>query len=336
MLTDRIIGHVGANILAQHIFNPVQSGELAALFRLDKLSANQIVAVVQAILASQHLSAKVDLMIPDALVKGSGLPSEILIPHNAGYVRNNVSTTKAAILTANGNEHNLADTLGHVMAIGAKEMRADPKLWVEATLHAGGIALVPDDQSVFHSALGGLLATSELSLTQLGEFCAAIVEASIQRGQPIRNAIGFALPCVGLPRDSFYFSNAKTFAALHKPWHKAFTKIFAQRAPLLKKLRQNGQPLDSEELNERIEANATEITAAARQALEVFALAPAEIKKHLMLLPNSNGKAMAYTWLSTNPRKSNWVLPSRLSIFSIMNAIKRIPLMKKIANSWKT
>ncbi len=275
MLTDRIIGHVGANILAQHIFNPVQSGELAALFRLDKLSANQIVAVVQAILASQHLSAKVDLMIPDALVKGSGLPSEILIPHNAGYVRNNVSTTKAAILTANGNEHNLADTLGHVMAIGAKEMRADPKLWVEATLHAGGIALVPDDQSVFHSALGGLLATSELSLTQLGEFCAAIVEASIQRGQPIRNAIGFALPCVGLPRDSFYFSNAKTFAALHKPWHKAFTKIFAQRAPLLKKLRQNGQPLDSEELNERIEANATEITAAARQALEVFALAPA-------------------------------------------------------------
>lgn len=275
MLTDRIIGRVGASILAQRISNPGQSGELAALFRLDKLSANQIAAVALAILSNPDLRAKVDLMIPEALVEGQGLPPEILISHNAGYVRNNASTTKAAILTANGNEHNLADTLGHVMAVGAKEMRADPESWVEATLHAGGVAPVPDDRAVFQAALGGLLATSELSLVQLGEFCAAIVEASTLRGLPIRDAIGFALPCAGLPRDSSYFSNAKTFVASRKPWLKAFTNLFAQRAPLLKKLRQNGQPLDSEELSERIEVNAAEIADAARQALEAFVAAPA-------------------------------------------------------------
>ncbi|MNN17949.1 hypothetical protein D3C81_1311480 [compost metagenome] len=180
-------------------------------------------------------------MIPEALVGGQGLPPDILIPHNAGYVRNNAVTAKAAILTANGNEHNLADTLGHVMAIGAKEMRADPEPWVEATLHSGGISPVPDDRAVFHAALGGLLASSELSLVQLGEFCSAIVEAIATHGLPIRDAVGFALPCAGLPRDSTFFSNAKTFAASRKPWHKAFIKLFAQRAPLLKKLRQNGQ-----------------------------------------------------------------------------------------------
>ncbi len=48
-----------------------------------------------------------------------------------------------------------------------------------------------------------------------------------------------------------------------------------QRAPLLKKLRQNGQPLDPEELNERIEANAAEIAETARLALDAFAAAPA-------------------------------------------------------------
>jgi S-DNA-T family DNA segregation ATPase FtsK/SpoIIIE len=275
MLTDRIIGRVGADILAKRISNSGQPGDSAALFRLDKLSANQIAAVARAILANSDLFARLDLMIPEALVYGQGLPPDILISHNAGYVRNHARTAKAAILTANGNEHNLADTLGHVMAIGAKEMRADPEPWVEAALHAGGLSPVPDDRLVFQAALGGLLASSELSLVQLGEFCSEIIEAMSTRGLAIRDAVGFALPRAGLPRDSTLFANSKTFGSLRKPWQKAFAKLYNQRAPLLKKLRQNGQPLDPEEINERIAANAAEITEAARLALYAFAAAPA-------------------------------------------------------------
>lgn len=275
MLTDRIIGRVGADILAKRISSPAQQEESVALFRLDKLSSSQVAAVARAILANPDLLARVDLMIPASLVQGQGLPEEILISHNAGYVRNNAVTTKASILTANGNEHNLADTLGHVMAIGAKEMRDDPEPWVEAALHSSGLSPVPDDRAVLHAAMGGLLASSELSLIQLGEFCSEIVDAIANRGLPIRDAVGFAMPRAGLPRDSFFFSNAKAFTASRKPWQKAFTKLFDQRAPLLKKLRQNGQPLDTEELYERIESNAGEIAEGARQALEAFAAAPA-------------------------------------------------------------
>ncbi|MHB1566113.1 MAG: FtsK/SpoIIIE domain-containing protein [Acidiferrobacter sp.] len=275
MLTDHIIGRVGADILSKRISNPGQPGDSAALFRLDKLSSSQIAAVARAILANPDLLARVDLIIPEALVASQGLPSEILISHNAGYVRNNATTAKAAILTANGNEHNLADTLGHVMAIGAKEMHADPEPWVEATLQAGGLWPVPADRSVFTAALGGLLASSELSLVQLGEFCSEIVEVISTRGLAIRDAVGFAMPRVGLPRDSAFFSNAKSFGSLRKPWQKAFAKLFTQRAPFLKKLRQNGQPLDPEELRECIEANAAEIAEAARPALNAFAAAPA-------------------------------------------------------------
>jgi S-DNA-T family DNA segregation ATPase FtsK/SpoIIIE len=276
MLTDRIIGRVGADILAKRISNPGQPGDSAALFRLDKLSSSQIAAVVRAILANPDLEARVDLMIPGALVEGQELPPETLIPHNAGYVRNNAVTTKAAILTANGNEHNLADTLGHVMAIGAKEMRDDAESWVEAAIHAGGLSPVYDDRAVFHAAIDGLLTCSaDLSLIQLGEFCAEIVIAIEKRGLAIRDAVGFALPCAGLPRDTSHFSNAKTYAASRMPWQKGFAKLFTQRAPLLKKLRQNGQLLDEEELLERISANANEIDERARQALEAFAAAPA-------------------------------------------------------------
>lgn len=274
MLTDRIIGRVGADILAKRLSTPSQPGDSAALFRLDKLSASQVAAVARSVMAKPDLLARVDLMIPEALVENQGLPPEILIQHNAGYVRNNAETEKESILTASGSEHNLSDTLVHVTPIGAKEMRADPQPWVDAALHTGGLSPVPDDRAVFHAALGGLFSTSELSLVQLGEFCSDIVEAMATRGLPIRDAVGYALPRTGLPRDSGYFSNAKTFAASRKPWQKAFAKLFAQRAPLLNKLRQNGQPLDAEELVERIEANAAEISEGARQALEAFASAP--------------------------------------------------------------
>ncbi|MGA3959684.1 FtsK/SpoIIIE domain-containing protein [Ralstonia nicotianae] len=273
MLTDRIIGRVGADILAKRLSTPAQPGDSAALFRLDKLSASQVAAVARSVMAKPDLLARVDLMIPEALVESQGLPPEILISHNAGYVRNNADTDKEAILTASGSEHNLSDTLVHVTPIGAKEMLADPQSWVDAALHTGGLSPVSDDRAVFHAALGGLLSSSELSLVQLGEFCSDIIEAMSTRGFPIRDAVGYALPRAGLPRDSGYFSNAKTFAATRKPWQKAFAKLFAQRAPLLKKLRQNGQPLDAEELVERIEANAADIAEGARQALEAFASA---------------------------------------------------------------
>ena len=274
MLTDRIIGRVGADILAKRLSDPAQAGDSVALFRLDKLSASQIAAVARAVMGKPDLISRVDLMIPEALVENQGLPAEVLIQQNAGYVRNNAETAKESILTASGSEHNLSDTLAHVTPIGAKELLVDPLPWVNAALHTGGLTPVPDDRAVFQAALGGLLNASELSLVQLGDFCSEIVEAISARGLPIRDAVGYALPRASLPRDSGYFSNAKTFGTARGPWQKAFAKLIAQRAPLLKKLRQNGQPLDPDELVERIETNATEIAEGARQALEAFASAP--------------------------------------------------------------
>lgn len=275
MLTDRIIGRVGAEILAKRLANPTQVGDSVALFRLDKLSASQVAAVVRSVMGKPDLVARVDLMIPEALVEGQSLPPETLIQQNAGYVRNNAETEKEAILTASGSEHNLSDTLAYVTPIGAKEMRSDAAPWVDAALHTGGLSPVAEDRAVFHAAIGGLLGASEPSLVQLGEFCAEIVEGIATRGLPIRDAVGYALPRAGLPRDSGYFSNARTFGTTRGPWQKAFLKLLSQRAPLLRKLRQNGQPLDVDELVERIEANAAEISEGARQALEAFAAAPA-------------------------------------------------------------
>ncbi|MFZ6673657.1 FtsK/SpoIIIE domain-containing protein [Undibacterium sp. Xuan67W] len=279
MLTDRIIGRVGADILAKRINDARQADgsaqDSAALFRLDKLSASQVASVARAVLVNHDLAARVDLMIPETLVVGQGLPLDALIQHNAGFVRNNAQTSKEAILTANGNEHNLADTLGHVTALGAKELRADEEAWVDAACHVAGMAPVPEDRQVFRSALKGLIFANDLSLVQLGDFCAHVTEAmSSSRGLPIRDAIGWSLPKVGLPRDTSFFASARTYGTSYKPWKKAFDKLFAHRAPLLLRLRPNGQPLDQDEMRQRLEDNAADISDSARVALEAFINAP--------------------------------------------------------------
>jgi len=273
MLTDRIIGRVGADILQRRLADSRQSNgtlpDSAALFRLDKLAPAQIASIVREILANPDLASRVDLKIPAALVEGEALPAEALTNLNAGAVRN-AGTAKEALLTANGNEHNLADTLGHVTALGAKEFRANEEAWVEATCHVAGIAPTPEDRAVFRAALKGLMSAAELSLNQLGDYCSLASEATTAHGHPIRDAVGWALPYVGLPRDTSLFSNAKTYGPAVAPWRKAFEKLFANRAPLLAKMRPNGQPLDPDELRQRLEENADSIQDHARASLEAF------------------------------------------------------------------
>lgn len=277
MLTDRIIGRVGADILSRTLADSRQvyanKTDSAALFRLDKLSSVQIASIVREILKNPELSAKVDLKIPASLVEGEDLPEEALTTLNAGAVRNS-ATDKEALLTANGNEHNLADTLGHVTALGAKELRSHEDAWVEATCHVSGIAPTSEDRLVLRSALRGLIAATDLSLIQLGDFCWKVSDAISVRGHSIRDAIGWSLPFVGLPRDTSFFSSTKTYGAAWAPWRKAFEKLISTRAPLLKKERSNGQPLDPEEMKQRLEENTESIHDTVRVTLEDFINAP--------------------------------------------------------------
>jgi len=278
MIADRIVGRVGAYILQRRLDDSRQSDgsrpDSAALFRLDKLAPAQVAAVVREILRNPDLVARVDVKIPTALVAGEDIPPEAVTNHNAGAIRHMASDRFEALLTANGNEHNLADTLGHVTALGAKEFRSYEDAWVEATCHVAGIAPTPDDRDVFRAALRGLMAAAELSLSQLGEFCALAAEAGNVWGLPIRDSVGWALPFAGLPRDTSLFASAKTYGTAVGPWRKAFEKLYANRAPLLSKMRPNGQPIDPEELTQRLADNAEAIPDHARVALEAFVAAP--------------------------------------------------------------
>jgi S-DNA-T family DNA segregation ATPase FtsK/SpoIIIE len=91
---------------------------------------------------------------------------------------------------------------------------------------------------------------------------------------PIRDAIGWSLPKVGLPRDTSFFSSTRTYGNAASPWKKAFEKLFTHRAPLLLRLRPNGQPLDPDEMRQRLIDNAADIAESAQATLEAFINAP--------------------------------------------------------------
>ena len=279
MIADRIIGRVAATILDERLGRAAQGQsdqpESAAIFRLDKLAPSQIAAVVREVLGNAKLAERIDIKIPRTLVDGENLPEAALTLMNAGAVRN-AGTEKEALLTANGNEHGLADTLGYVTALGAKELRAYEEAWVEATCHVASLAPTLEDRKVFQAALKGLVMVTDMSLIQLGEFCAKIADASHpSKGFPVRLAIGWSLPCVDLPRDTAFFGNDKTYGQQVGPWRKAFEKLYQNRSPLLARQRPNSQPIDPEDMRQRLEENIAAIPEAARVVLEEFINAPA-------------------------------------------------------------
>ncbi|WP_041377700.1 FtsK/SpoIIIE domain-containing protein [Polaromonas naphthalenivorans] len=279
MFADKIIGRVAATILDNRLDHASQGlndqPESAAIFRLDKLAPSQIAAVVREVLGNAKLADRVDIKIPRMLVEGENLPEAALTRMNAGAVRN-AGTSKDALLTANGNEQGLADTLGHVTALGAKELRAYEEAWVEATCHVASLAPTFEDRKVFQVALKGLVSVTDMSLIQLGEFCSKIAQASHpSMGLPIRMAIGWSLPCVDLPRDTAFFGNDRTYGQQVGAWRKAFEKLYQNRSPLLARQRPNSQPIDPEDMRQRFEENIAGIPDAARVVLEAFINAPA-------------------------------------------------------------
>lgn len=272
MSADKIIGRVVASVLLSRL-PAIAEGEPppdTSYFRLDKLDGGQIAAAVREIRLNAMLADRVELRIPRWLVQGEGLPEDALTSENAGAARNQ-DPAKSVMLTANGTESGLGDTLGHVAALGAKELRSHEKFWVEATCHVASLAPTVEDRAIFAAAISGLVHVTDLSLVQLGEFCSKISEAfHPSRGLPIRNAVGWALPCVGLPRDTAFFASTKTYGKQLAPWKKAFGKLFTSRQPLLFKRRPTGQVIDQDDMRARFEDNLASISAAARPVLDAF------------------------------------------------------------------
>lgn len=272
MIADRIVGRVGAVVLKKRVAEiDSTSIEGSARFRLDRLSSAQLCAVVREITADPELAPLVDVKIPNTLVLGEAMPEGTVIVGNAGLGRN-LETNRLVLLTANGDEPGVADTVAWLTALGAKEFKSHGDAWAEAAIKVVGISPTPDDMRIFIAALTALLSVRDLDLPlrQAGNYSAAVAKAIQIDGLPIRQALGNALPALSMPRDTSLFASDRTFGHLITPWRKAFEKLASDRAPLLKKLRKNGQLIDRVDMAERYEGSESDIPEAVRPIIRAF------------------------------------------------------------------
>ncbi|WP_269525605.1 FtsK/SpoIIIE domain-containing protein [Acinetobacter baumannii] len=265
MQENKIIGWVGA-VYFENYLQQIKDSQLAneplnieaALFRLDQLTPGQISTIVKEILSRPSLEKYISLKIPRALIGDEVLPNEVLIDDNAASVRNQ-SIEKQILITASS-RNDIGDTLAHITIVSAKELKANSAAWVQACCRLGNLALTSDDEKTFAKALEALIDSIEISLVQISNFCLSIIEANNVHGLAIRQAIGWALPSIGLPRDTYFFSNAKAFSHVNRPWKNAFDKLVTHRYPLLKYQKANGQPLDPAEMENRLNDNLEDIS----------------------------------------------------------------------------
>jgi len=305
MQANRIVGRVGATILKKRIADMEQTAQdTAARFRLDRLSSAQIASVVREVMSDPILAGQIDVKVPVSLVHGEVLPEGSTILGNAGEGRN-LDTDKPVLLTANGDEPGIADTVAYVTALGAREFKNHSEAWAEAATRIVGVTPTTEDMRIFRAALAGLFAVADLDLPlrQAGEYCAAVASAIQVEGFPIRLALGYALPILSLPRDRSLFANERTFGTAMSPWRKQFDKIASDRMSLLEKLRKNGQPIDAAELNERYETNESSITEHARPIVRAFIQAEAGDKHTAAALAELDWEADGVNLIFDRPKE---------------------------------
>jgi S-DNA-T family DNA segregation ATPase FtsK/SpoIIIE len=267
---SELLGSVGAASLRERLANASESDGLAR-FMLDRLTGQQVAAVVQAVLRDGEAAQKISIAVPRALVEGLGLPESVVTDERTVALRH-AECDRPALLLANTDDDQGA-SLQDVTLLGAKQLTEEPRLWVEA---AGTRLGLPEAQlAIWEAALRGLAGAEDWTLHQVSNYVELTRRAIADESKPLLEALGWALPALQLPRDSGYFLAIRPKdQALGARWKKLFDKLVTDRRPLLLKQRPPRQVIEAEELRTQFETVRDDIPPAAHAAIEAFINAP--------------------------------------------------------------
>jgi S-DNA-T family DNA segregation ATPase FtsK/SpoIIIE len=265
-----LIGKVAAQYLNNAI-DAREPDEGTARFLLDRLTGEQIAVICRTILDTPHLVRDVEIKIPEALGAEFDLPSEVLTLEGPVHWRH-AACSKAALLLASVND-NEEQSLAVLTRIGARDIKTAHGLWIE--IAGRGLQLPSQQLNWWEKALKGLLGASEFSLDQFAEYVALTTQCISESGLSVRDALGWALPVLGLPRDTSYFQ-AITEKKLGqaKSWEKMFKNASVQRACLLLKQTPTRKLIENEELKNQFNNVKQDIPDSHHQTIENFIASP--------------------------------------------------------------
>ena len=271
---EGLVGRVAAAFLHEVLADVETSGGTARIL-LDGLSVPQTLAVARAVLDDPHLSARMHVRLPESLFGDTGLPPEVLTLRNATYYRS-ANCDRSAYLITNATppgEETEDMSLHELTPLGVAQLLERMSVWVR---EAGrGLAITEEASMWWERALSGL---SQLSITSLDRFTSyvlAVREAIEVDGNPIIDALGFALPELQMPRDRTAFLNVKERSRSDpSTWRREFAALRKRRRPFLLKETQNQIMLNEDDLVAAFEKVRDAIPETAHPAVCEFIAAP--------------------------------------------------------------
>lgn len=253
MCSDELIGRVAVTFLHEVLADVETSGGTARIL-LDGLSIAQTRAIALAVLDDPHLSGRMHVRLPESLFADAGLPAEVLTVRNATYYRS-ASCDRSAYLITNAappGEETEDMSLHELTPLGVAQLLERMSVWVR---EAGqGLALTDEASMWWERALTGLSQLSITSLDRFTEYVLAVRHAIEVEGNPIVDALGYALPELQMPRDRTAFLNVKERSRSYpSTWRREFAALRKRRRPFLLKETQNQILLNEDDLTAAFE-----------------------------------------------------------------------------------
>lgn len=275
-----LIGKVTAQYLKNAISDR-ERGEGTARFLLDRMTGEQVAEICRVILDTPGLAEEIDIKIPRELGEPYHLPSQVMTDLGPVHWRH-AECAKPALLLASMNDNEL-QSLAVLTLIGSVDLKAAHSLWIEVA--GQGLPLPPQQLVWWERSLKGLQAAGEFSLDQLAEYVALTRRGVAEHDYPVRDALGWALPALELPRDTEYFRaipDKKLGQA--NAWEKLFKNALAQRACLLRKQTPTRKLIEAEELRTHFRSVSQEIDDRHHPVIENFIEGPPGYSRHAAAL----------------------------------------------------
>lgn len=245
MKNDELIGQVGAEYLRACLRE--SNDDSTARYLLDCLTAEQTVAIANAVSSDSQLANITEIKLPRHFVGHLGLPDFFLTNERTTYYRNAFCNKPVLLITNTGDDEE--QSLKELEPIGRAQLLANMETWV--FIGSKGLVLVDEHKKWWVKALLGLMDVKNFSLDHLAGYVLA-TRAELMEGQTILDALGKALPELRIPRDSKYFSNNldKKTAGHRGKWRKLYDTVIKRRACYLLKQSPTQNILTVENLRE--------------------------------------------------------------------------------------
>lgn len=261
-----LIGQVATEYLRRQL-QTGNSEEGVARFLLDRLTGDQVSVICKTISQDILLSLSLAIKVPRKLVEGSGLPEEMVTDEKTTYWRN-AACDKPAILLANTNDDQ-GQSLRDIAKIGAGDLKSQPEIWVQVA--SKDLPLTDDQKRYWQQSLKGLQDASECSLEEFSEFVVMVREVIFENSIPVVRALGWALPALRIPRDSYFFDSIPDNALGHASrWKKMFLEAYSKRACYLYKQHPNRQLIENSDILSSYEKVKSKIDPTVQPIMELF------------------------------------------------------------------